>query len=69
MYGVSKEKCKKWLLREHPDIFPIHYPVEAAEAAAAENKPADANGEVPTEAMENLTVTEGEEQKHQSRGT
>lgn len=69
MYGVSKEKCKKWLLREHPDIFPVHYPTEAANEKV-ETKPGETNEELPTEAMENLTVNEGEdsEKKHQSRG-
>jgi hypothetical protein len=71
MYGSSKEKCKKWLLREHPNIFPIHYPGEAsAEVPIVDSKSAEAGGEVPTEAMENLAVNDGEneDKKHQSRG-
>lgn len=71
MYGSSKEKCKKWLFREHSNVFPIHYPAEAsAETGNVDSKPSEASGEVPTEAMENLAVNDGEDddKKHQSRG-
>lgn len=65
MFGVSKEKCKRWLLQEHPAAFALHYPAEAAAeataAAAAAGEPAAADG------LEGLSL-EDEERKHQSRG-
>ncbi len=60
MYGVCKEKCKKWLLKEHPESFAVHYPEEAA----AVKESADAEGLAVD--VEKLEIDD--ESKHQTRG-